>query len=97
MVDKIEDEVEVVLDCGYFTFDKGAEEVNRVSIYTGTFVLGGVKDSFADVAREGVGLMWMWAGWRWVITRWNGLRVQFVNMGDIGRVNSSKRLGRACK
>ncbi len=28
LVDEIKDEVEVVFDCGYFTFDKSGEEVN---------------------------------------------------------------------
>jgi hypothetical protein len=67
LVDKIEDEVEVILYCGYFTFDKGGEEVNQVSVDTGAFVLGSVKDSVADVTREGVGLVWRCGGvevWR---------------------------------
>jgi hypothetical protein len=75
LVDEIKDEVEVVFDCGYFTFDKGGEEVNQVSVYTGAFVLGSAKDSFADIAREGVGLMWMCGGWRWMVSWGNGLRV----------------------
>ncbi len=62
MVDKIENEVEVMLYCGYFTFDKGGDEVNRVSVDTGAFVLGSVKDSVADVTREGVGLVWRCGG-----------------------------------
>jgi hypothetical protein len=75
LVDEVEDKVEVVFDGGYFTFDKNGEEINRVSVDTGTFVLGSVKDSFADVAREGVGLMWSSGGWGWMVLWGNGLLV----------------------
>jgi hypothetical protein len=92
LVDKIEDEVEVMLYCAYFTFDKGGEEVNRVSVDTGAFVLGSVKDSVADVTREGVGLVWRCGGWGWMVAWRNGLCVQFVDMGDIGGADSSNRL-----
>jgi hypothetical protein len=34
-----------------------------------------MKDSFADVAREGVGLMWSCGGWSWMVSWGNGLRV----------------------
>ena len=75
LVDEVKDKVEVVFDGGYFTFDKGGEEINRVSVDTSAFVLGSVKDSFADVAREGVGLMWSSGGWGWMVLWGNGLDV----------------------
>jgi len=74
-------------------FDERREEVDGIGVDAGAFVLGRVKDSFADVARKGerlrrggrvgVGVM-SWGDW---------LGVKFVDVGDVIGANGCDGLG----
>jgi hypothetical protein len=52
LIDKVEDESEVGLRGGMRVFEEGGKEIDGVGIDAGAFVLGGMTDRLADVARE---------------------------------------------
>jgi hypothetical protein len=71
------------LDCSYWAFDEGREEVNGVGVDSCTFVLGGIADGVAYVTWERVDLMGNEEGWVGLVAWWDWFGVEFVDMCDV--------------